>query len=106
MLTRTAAHYPNSGHTEKTLMIVAEDWFHTFRERLTDRAFIEAVTSARRKCKFFPTETDIFDVTGLNPGMSCEKCDYNQWEGGCVNLKKVGFVANECTSFKPIINSN
>jgi hypothetical protein len=102
MLTRVSAHFPNSGHTKQTLKIVAEDWFYTFNKRLTDRAFIEAVTVARRKCKFFPTEMDIFDVTGLNPEMDCEKCDYNQWEGGCTNLKKPGFAAHKCNSFRPI----
>lgn len=63
MLTRLASHYPNSGHTKETLKIVAEDWFLTFKENLTDRAFVEAVTVARRTGgSFFPTEKEVLKV--------------------------------------------
>ncbi len=54
MLIRLSYHYPNSGHTKETLKIVAEDWFHTFKGKVTDRAFVEAVNFARRKGKGYP----------------------------------------------------
>lgn len=99
MLTRTAAHYPNSGHTANTLKIVAEDWFHSFAEKTTDRAFIEALTVARRNSKgFFPSELDVFVVLGINPSHDCKVCQYYQ-NGNCINLKKEGFQPGKCTSF-------
>lgn len=98
MLTRTAAHFPNSGHTAKTLKIVAEDWFYSFSGKTTDRAFIEAITVARRKSKFFPSEADVFEVLGVNPSHDCKVCQYYKG-GNCANLKKPGFEAKFCGSF-------
>ena len=62
MVTRLAAHYPSSGHTAQTLKVVAEDWYATFKDRLSNSAFIAVVTAARRKCKFFPTEKDLLEI--------------------------------------------
>ncbi len=88
MLTRTASHYPNSGHTLKTLSVVSEDWYETFRDRLTDRAFIEAITKARRLSNFFPTEKDVFAAAGEGLIPECNKCDYftrKSCDGGKAN---------------------
>lgn len=98
MLTRTAAHYPNSGHTKNTLAIVAEDWFDTFYSRLTDRAFIDAVTVARRKGRFFPTEKDVFEAAGIPPDIDCGKCQYGR-RGTCDNKTKKGFEVGRCQSY-------
>ncbi len=103
MLTRTAAHYPNSGHTPKTLKIVAEDWYYTFKGQLTDRGFIEAITKARRLGKFFPTEADIFAASGLNSSKVCKDCEYYN-HGKCPNLKKEGYP-EKCTAFSTVIRS-
>lgn len=99
MLTRTAAHYPNSGHTTDTLSVVAEDWYETFKSKVTDRAFIEAVTRARRNSRFFPTEKDIFNSLSVDPEMSCDVCDYNTNGKKCANLRNACFDANNCDSF-------
>jgi hypothetical protein len=98
MLTRTAAHYPNSGHTPKTLKIVAEDWFHSFDGKLTDRSFIEAISIVRRKSNFFPTESEIFEAVGIDPTHDCKICIYYR-KGECKNLKVAGFVPGRCGSF-------
>ena len=98
MLTRTAAHYPNSGHTRDTLKIVAEDWFHTFNGKLTDRAFVEGITLARRSSKFFPTEAEIFKSVNVDPEHECKVCSYFN-DGNCANIKKAGFNTQLCTSF-------
>ena len=71
MLTRTAAHYPNSGHTIETLSVVAEDWYETFKDRLTDQAFIGAISQARRQSAFFPTEKNVFDAAGGSLVRAC-----------------------------------
>lgn len=91
-----SAHFPNSGHTTKTLATVTEDWFETFHGKVTDRAFIEAVTIARRKSKgFFPSENDVFEVIGLNPEHDCTKCSYRK-RGTCLEDKQ------GCKSFTPV----
>ena len=76
MLTRTAAHYPNSGNTIETLSVVAEDWYETFKIRLTDKAFIGAISQARRQSAFFPTEKNVFEAAGGSLVPECKKCDY------------------------------
>ena len=100
MLTRTAAHYPNSGHTAQTLKIVAEDWFYTFNGKMTDRAFIEAITIARRQGKFFPSEADVLAAIGAEGAHSCKGCGYYD-SGMCANLKKEGFDPDKCGSYLP-----
>lgn len=102
MLTRTASHYPNSGHTTDTLSVLAEDWYETFKDRFTDRAFIDAVTEARRGNRFFPTETDIFDQTGRHPNASCGRCQYNQGSP-CKNLSRKGFDTTKCNAYAEVV---
>ena len=98
MLTRTAAHYPQSKHTIATLEIVSEDWYSTFKDVLTDRAFVEAVTIARRNNEFFPKEKDIFDIIKGKGSGDCKECSY--WNGGrCQNLRKEGFDSKDCGAF-------
>jgi len=76
MLTRTIAHYPNSGHDLSTLAVVAEDWYETFKDRLTEEAFIAALTKARRDSKFFPIESDIIRAASSTIVPDCERCNY------------------------------
>ena len=54
----------NSRYTIETLSVVAEDRYETFRDRLTDKAVIGAISQARRKSVFFPTEKNVFEVAG------------------------------------------
>ena len=90
MATRTSSHYPNSGHTVETLSVVAEDWYETFKDRLTDEGFISAITKARRTSAFFPTEKNILDAATGSLIPECEKCDYfvrDSCAGGKVNCQ-------------------
>lgn len=53
------AHYPDSGHTLKSLRLIAEDWVEDFASFTTEK-FIFSVKYARRHCGFFPKTSDIF----------------------------------------------
>ena len=67
---------------------------------MTNRAFIEAITVARRQGKFFPSEADILKAVGVETAHSCKGCGY--YNGGqCANLKKDGFDSSKCGSYVP-----
>jgi len=57
-LGRLACHYPNSGHTEDSLKVVAEDWYDEFKG-ISDRHFINIIKQVRRSARFFPVVADL-----------------------------------------------
>ena len=57
-LANLSCHYPESGHTPKTLKVISVDWFEAFG-RLNDFQFKELVKEAKMKCGFFPKIADI-----------------------------------------------
>lgn len=55
---RLACHFPNSGHDETTMKVVAKDWFTEFSQS-ADSSFVAAIDEVLRKAIFFPTIADI-----------------------------------------------
>ena len=57
-LAALSCHYPESGHTPKTLGVISKDWFEAFQE-LNEYQFKELIKEAKRKCRFFPKISDL-----------------------------------------------
>lgn len=61
---RLSFHYPNSGHTENGIEIIAEDWGMDFSAaRVSQENFSRMVILARRRCKFFPSLADMLEFS-------------------------------------------
>lgn len=62
-LLRLGSHYSNNRPTEEAIKIIAEDWFMDFSQaKISPELFSRAVVLARRRCKFFPVETEMLDL--------------------------------------------
>lgn len=60
---RLCYHYPNNGLTEKGMAVIAEDWFTDFRHAgISPELFSRVVILARRRCKFFPVESELLGM--------------------------------------------
>jgi hypothetical protein len=71
-----ACHFPNSGHTTKTMKVVTVDWFREFN-RIPDQGFVQVVDEALRVIHYFPVIADLWDAakkTGL-----CDRCKYRNF---------------------------
>lgn len=67
-LIRLNAHYPESGHTAKTIKIVAEDWYEDLQSKhISDERLIALVKEARRENIFFPKIADILKLNDTLP---------------------------------------
>ena len=67
-LIRLNAHYPESGHTAKTIKIVAEDWYEDLQvKHISDERFIALAKEARRENTFFPKIADILKLDAVLP---------------------------------------
>lgn len=98
-LVRLLSHYPNCGHSEETLQVVAEDWYETFHQNYTDAEFVEAVKVARRQCRFFPTEKDVFGEESARGGK--KRCARDRCEHQAIGTCKFPTATIYCEYFEP-----
>lgn len=61
-LAKLLNHYPESGHNEKTIAILAFDWHDLLiDEGVTQDQFFHGIRHAAKTCRFFPKVADVLD---------------------------------------------
>lgn len=78
-LANLSCHYPESGHTPKTLGVISKDWLEAFG-KLNEYQFKELIKEAKWKCKFFPKISDLSEAAKImenkKPGDEYLLCGY------------------------------
>lgn len=92
-----SAHYPNSGHSLKTVKIIADDWFRNFGE-VPEAIFVNLIDDIIDTKKFFPVIGDVKDAMATM-GL-CSTCIYRE-NPNCDAAKKHRMnMGKDCGAFK------